>query len=191
MRHQLQVLACAILAVTAAALAGPATASAQNPPPATPQPTPMTTAAFANAVGKKVYVTTLDGWRHKGRLQTVPPDSITLGVGKATPQIALNQVATIKRESHRMRNSMLIGLGAGVALFLEIGFHAEDGDEPALIASIPLGLGAGAGVGIFLNHLKRDSDLLFDRNRKPTTTVSLAPIVSPTRKGIALSVSWR
>ncbi len=53
-----------------------------------------------------------------------------------------------------------------------------------------LGAAAGVGVGAIINSAKKNSDVLYDA-RRSTTTMSLAPILSPTHKGAAFSMTWR
>ena len=60
--------------------------------------------------------------------------------------------------------------------------------QTLMVAGVSAAIGAGIGA---LNHLSHKSeDVLYfaARDRK---TMSLAPIVSPTRKGVAFSMSWR
>jgi len=126
-------------------------------------------------------------------LQSVTPGSITLATGHTNAQIALDQVQAIKRVSHRTRNGLLIGLGVGIIPTLGPFGDSESGAATALHFLVPpvVGLAAGALVGALLDHAKRDSDLVYYKGRKPTTTFGVVPILSATRKGFALNMSWR
>jgi hypothetical protein len=52
-----------------------------------------------------------------------------------------------------------------------------------------LGAAGGVGIGAIVKAASGHGRVLYDRRR--TTTVSFAPILSPTRKGMAFSMSWR
>lgn len=54
------------------------------------------------------------------------------------------------------------------------------------------GLGAlfGVGIGAINNSASKSGDLLYDARRNPKT-LAFAPILSPTRKGVAFTLTWR
>jgi hypothetical protein len=65
--------------------------------------------------------------------------------------------------------------------------HARTPPEPNPPS---LGAAAGLGLGAILNEAKKNGDVLYDA-RRSTTTLALAPIVSPRHKGLALTMTWR
>jgi hypothetical protein len=117
------------------------------------------------------------------------------GVITAVP---FDQIARIEKSSHRLRNGALAGLisGAGLGLGIWAGACSESGDGEdavflALATGVWAGIGAGAGVGIgaLVNMAKKPGDVLYDAPRR--ITMSVAPILSKTQKGVALSLTWR
>jgi hypothetical protein len=91
----------------------------------------------------------------------------------------------------------LIGLaaGAGLGFAAMAGICADEYCYPSDYFLVPgfyggLGAAAGVGIGALLNAGHRSSDVLYDA-RRSTRTVSVAPILSPTRKGMAFSMTWR
>jgi hypothetical protein len=115
-----------------------------------------------------------------------------MSVDRGAPTfVPFDQVVKVQRVTHRVRNFLLIGLGVGLAT----GAWAErPGDDTAPFTLTGffggIGAGAGAGIGVFLNVLHRHGDVIYDA--KPRTTImALTPILSPTRKGVALSMTWR
>jgi len=145
------------------------------------------TPSLAQAVGRTVRVTTVDGLTRKGRLTATAPTTIAVD----GDPVSLKNVATVEKVSHRVRNGMLIGLTTG--LVLGLGATIACGDEgecdPTPVAVLGgIGAGVGAGIGALMNI--GDKDLLFKAGKR-TTSFAIAPIVSPTRKGVAFRVSWR
>jgi hypothetical protein len=104
----------------------------------------------------------------------------------------------VEKSTHRVRNGALIGLAAGAGFGVLLGVAYCSGDEycePYAAAKAGLvygGLGAAAGaaIGGILNAARESGDVLYD-SRPTTPTVSVAPILSPTRKGALLSMTWR
>lgn len=155
------------------------------------------TAAFRNAVdGKTVWMTTTDGVRQKGRVIQVTGTDL-IWSGKRTTPIPFSQIARIEKVSHRVRNSVLLGLAAGAGLQLLLTIQSYYPDESCLMATFLcaggvalIGVGVGTGVGL-VNHATRgDQDVIYDAQRRRLST-TVVPIVSPARKGIGIAVSWR
>ncbi len=185
----------------ALAVFAPSVAAAQTPvvsvPTAGSALAPLLTVpAFARlAQGKNVWITTSDGVRQKGLVTTLSPTGLTLGSGSGTP-IPFGQIVKVQEVTHRIRNGVLIGLAAGEAVGLLLWTAECDGDcsqgEILALSSLFAGMGAGtgAGIGALVHAINRNGDVIYDVKRQ-TTTVALAPILSPTRKGVAFSMTWR
>jgi hypothetical protein len=111
--------------------------------------------------------------------------------GHQHASLPLDQIVTIVEVSHRIRNGMVNGLAAGmsVGLLSYLGNDCFGGPDcgARFWGYTGLGVGAGALVGALMNKNK-DRDLLYDTGRK--TTLSFAPIISPTKRGLAFSMTW-
>jgi hypothetical protein len=144
--------------------------------------------------GKNVRVTA-DGVRRRGRVTSASPSGLVLIEDDAPTTIPFNQIMRVEKTPHRLRNGTLIGLAAGAGLGMlmakECGFGEGDGE---CIVWLPIfaGIGAGAGVGLgaIFNSANKGGDVLYDA-RRSSRTMTLAPILSPTRKGVAFSMTWR
>jgi predicted cobalt transporter CbtA len=102
----------------------------------------------------------------------------------------------LKGPSHAVRNGALWGLaaGAGVGLASITVGACEDcpGYAYLMVPGFWAGIGAaaGAGIGAIVRAAHHD-DRIASNSHRTTTTVSLAPILSPKRKGVAFSMTWR
>lgn len=174
-------------------LAIPHLATAQTAPAAGSAPAEfLSSAAFKKLVdGKQVVVKTTDG-RVFEEVFTVSSNTL---VAQGFTAIPFEQISSVSKASFRIRHHTFIGIGVGAVvggvLACRDGF-CSDGPYWLLGAMFGGGVGAGigAGVGGILNHINRDKDLIYDANRR-TTTMAIAPILSPTRKGVAFSMTWR
>jgi hypothetical protein len=188
-RGAVSLLRVAVLS-TGLALFGSSFASAQTPAPGS---IPL----FARQLqGKNVWITA-DGVRVRGRVASLSSTGLALVEDGAPTTIPYDKIVRVEKSTHRLRKGAWIGFasGAGLAAVVGIGLCVEDdcaGWEPLVLAGFYGGLGAAAGVGIgaIVNEAKKHGDVLYDARRK-TTTMSLAPILSPTRKGLAFSMTWR
>jgi hypothetical protein len=145
--------------------------------------------------GKNVWITA-DGARVRGMVTSLSATGLVLVEDGAPTTIPYTKIVRVEKSSHRLRNGAWIGFAAGAGLAIPLGIAACDGDcagwEFLLFSGYYGGLGAAAGVGIgaIVNASKKSGDVIYDA-RRSTTTVSLAPILSPTRKGLAFSMTWR
>jgi hypothetical protein len=178
------------LLAIAVMIASPAAAQAQSGSAAAGTPAMVPgTPAFAQLVeGKTVRVTTADGHQQRGKAGSLSQTGMVVG---ATP-VSFAQITRVDKVSHRVRNYGLLGLAAGVSAGLAFQFNSEcDGDAecgPVVSAFGAIGAGTGFALGAILNHTGRDVIYIAG---KRTATLAAAPIVTPTRKGLALSVTWR
>jgi hypothetical protein len=150
------------------------------------------TPAFAEQVaGRTVRITTTDGVRRKVRVLSLTKTEMVVVGGTPVP---FARTALVEKVSHRVRNSTLIGLAAGLVAGTAATVACGDPGEcdPGLVLYVGGGIGAGAGaaVGAIWQASRGDRDVIYDA-RKRTTTMGFSPIVSPTRKGLAFSMSWR
>ena len=150
-------------------------------------------ATFAQAVhGREVWITTSDGSRLKARVVAVAPTGLrvtgTSGQGRA---LRFEEIARLQEVSHRLRTHMIVGLSVGTGIGLLGATACEGGCGAAVLATYAgVGLGIGALNGAIGNAANRDNDLIYDAGLR-TTTLAIAPVLSPTRKGVAFTMTWR
>ncbi len=161
------------------------------------QPSFLTTPTFARMVeGKTIRITTSDGTRHEGRLIAQTRAGLTVEGGSSTP-VPFDRIATVEEVSHRQRNDVLKGTLIGFGSFFGLGALVQWscwGDECAAnlgpaFAFGAIGAGVGAGFGALVARTHRGMGVIYQAPHR--TTMSLAPILSPTRKGMAFSMTWR
>ena len=201
MTHRLASLQRAALLSGALVFSTSALVSAQTPGSApsvgaADEPTFLGTPAFANMVhGKNVWITA-DGVRREGHITSFSTSALTLVEDGATYTIPFKQIMRVEKTAHHLRKGTLIGLvaGAGLGLASAAGLCADEycyASDYVLFTVFYGGIGAAAGVGIgaIVKAVSKHGQIIYDARRQ--TTVSLAPILSPTRKGVALSMTWR
>jgi len=187
------------LCVLASAVASGQTTAPASPCGQTTETTLLSSPAFARQVLRKnVWLTTSDCVRRKGRVKALTPAGMTVA-GLTDGPVPLDRIVRVEKVTHRVRNGAIVGF---VVAFLPglaavSAGYCEDvgcsgGGQVAGLASLYglIGAATGAAIGGALNAHKRERDILYDARRR-TTTVSLAPILSPTRKGLAFSMTWR
>ena len=178
--------------------------------PAWAQITALGTDAFAHKVkGKEVWITTSDGQRHRGVIKDFSPTAIVMSAAPVYtwnpnhvlvttradgPEFAFDHVVRIDEVSHRLRNGIVTGAIIGTALWLPAAvlYGCGEGDGVVCAGWFAADVGAGVAVGAAIGKLMNrnpNRDLLYDSGRR--TTVAVAPILSPTRKGVAFSMTWR
>ena len=176
------------LSFMAIALAGPA--AAQTSPADQANLAFLRSAEFQQLVkGKQMRVTTTDGQLHRGEVASLSTATVTVGGA----QVPLGQISTVEKVTHRLRNGILAGgivgaaLGAGASLSCK---GESECDATPLLVMSAIGVGLGAGIAALMNL--GDRDVIYDaKKQKHKTTIALAPIVAPTRKGVAFGMSWR
>jgi hypothetical protein len=140
----------------------------------------------------KVRVIANTGVRREGYLVSLTDSEVVLEQQGQSLTIPLGEVRRVEKATHRVRNGLAWGAIGGYV----IGYVAScgGGDEGhcwpemgAMVAGI--GAAAGAATGLFQNRSKRTQDSIYER---PGTAASLtvAPLLSPRRTGVALSVGW-
>jgi len=117
------------------------------------------------------------------------------GSRRTAVSVPFNQVVTVRKVIHRTRYGALIGLAAGIALGAVVPAPAncghtncQGGAFMALYGGI--GAGIGAALGGAVTAASGDLDVLYDA-RRGTKSMTIAPILSPSRKGVAFKIAWR
>lgn len=182
-------------------LLGSSIAAAQAPAPAPRGSSTSSSSSvpmFAQQLaGRNVWITA-DGARLRGVVTSLLPTGLVIEEDGAPTTIPYSKIVRVEKSSHRLRNGTLIGLAAGAGLGLAFGAAWCGGDEycePGAVAALTawyagLGAAAGVGIGAIVNSAKKSGDVIYDA-RRSTTTMALAPILSPTRKGMAFTMTWR
>ena len=145
---------------------------------------------------KEVWITTANGARLKGRVVSVTATGLTWSREPSKP-VTFGQIVKVELVSHRVRNGVLIGLGVGAGLQVLLTVASVYPDESCLMPTFMctggvalIGVGAGTAAGIALNANRGDQDVIYDAKRR-TISTRVEPVVSPTRKSLAVTISWR
>jgi hypothetical protein len=149
--------------------------------------------------GQQAWITTADGGREKAYVVSLAPSGVTIAdTARTTREIAFDRVVKVETVTHWRRNRLIrggvIGFSAGfgsTALLLATCW--DDECEPSLAPAVgfgALGAGIGVGIGALMNLHGHASDVVYDA-RRATRTFTVAPILSPSRKGVAASITWR
>ena len=190
----------AISAVLVALAAPSALAQVPVPvAPATPAQSAFLGTTFSTVVsGREVWITTSNGSRLKVRVGSVGPTGLSVTETNGQGQtVRFDEITRIQKVSHRLRTGTIVGLavGAGLGWLGTVACGIDTYGDPSCFASFLLtytGIGAGIGAlaGAIRNHANRDDDTIYVAGVR-TTTVTFAPILSRSRKGAALSITWR
>ena len=145
-------------------------------------------------VGDTVWVTDAQGREIKGQVQGL--DAASLKLTARTPlSFAAADVRVIQeRRPDSVKNGALIGMGAGMAVgivsMLTLDF---EGCTFGCVAAV-LGYsgGIGAGVGALVDAMIPGNKQAVYRapGSQPTVRLSLAPLITRARKGVAVSVRF-
>lgn len=159
-------------------------------------PGPKDPAAFARVVpGRKVRITRPDGFRREGIVQSISPTAVVVMFGDAEMSLPFSQIEQVETVPNRFKKGAIIGLvvGAGIGLVgtLACGEECQSAESVAIVG-VYSGLGAvtGLGIGALVHAARPHGDVVYDAKSR-TTTIAFAPIVSPTRKGLAFTMTWR
>ena len=108
--------------------------------------------------------------------------------------IRFEDISRMEKVTHRIRTHSLIGLGIGAGFGL-LGAAFCDGEEGCFATGFAVYAGIGTAIGAvngaIKNSLNKDDDLIYEAGVRTTTTLTFAPILSRTKKGVAFTVSWR
>ncbi len=140
----------------------------------------------AEAAGKTVRVSLADGARRHGRFVSLSTSELLLRDGGQDIRYPLDQVVLVETAHHTPRNLALVGFGVGLAAGIPID-RALDFDGALAFAMPFIGTGAGALIGVLMDMAAADQHVVYAAT---TTTVRVAPTLTPTRAGGTLTVRW-
>ncbi len=147
-------------------------------------------------LGDTVYVTDAGGRKHTGKLIDLSDGSLLLETGQGPRDIPRANVRSVAvREHDSLRNGALVGLVAGVLAggVLAASICREDGCEGGgVVLGVALYGAMGAGIGAGIDALTPGRKVVIYRaqpgDRSPT--VSISPVLTPRRQGLAVSVGF-
>jgi hypothetical protein len=151
-------------------------------------------------VGDTIWVTDAQGREIKGKIRDLGPSALTLDSGTAAIVQADAVRLIVERKPRPIARGALWGLGIGAAAGLALGIAVvagcDDGDECAGAILVLGGLfgGWGAGTGAVIGALIPGKTLVLYRAPGATgassARFSLAPVITPRHKGVAVSFSF-
>ena len=144
--------------------------------------------------GETVLVTDGAGREVRGTVTDLSPSSLALRVGGARRTFLETDIASIQQRrpdplSNGAKWGFVVGAGLGVLGGITIASEYEGSSGTALIPMLALvygGIGAGAGAGIDAMH--SSEQVIYGRRGTPAK-VTLRPILSPGRRGLAASIA--
>ena len=148
-------------------------------------------------LGDEVWVKGHDGKEIKGKLTEVSPTSLEILSGGRDVAFGVETVKTIStRERDGLANGAWIGfgVGAGLGLLGAIGYcFGADVDNCAggAVGAFALHTGVGVAIGLGIDALVPGRKIeIYRAASRPSARLSLAPILSPTKMGVAVSVRF-
>jgi len=143
-------------------------------------------------VGDTVWVTDAQGREIKGRIRGLSATSLLLDGGGSPQDFQAARVGTIRvQQPDSLANGALIGLAAGAVAGALVWRAVCDGEAACAVVGALLGAGAGVGIGAGIDgliHGKRD--VYRAPGASGNARFSLAPVVTPHTKGVAVSFSF-
>ena len=148
--------------------------------------------------GEEVSVTDATGVVTVGRIAELSSSVLRLRVNSTTRDLSESDVKTITQSRpDSLMNGTLIGagVGAGVGVGILAGFCGGDYDcagnpgEVAGYIALYSGIGAAAGAGIDA-LIKGRQTIYLGGHRVSLHLSDVRPIISPTRKGVSMSLSF-
>ena len=149
--------------------------------------------------GDTIWVTDAQGLEIKGKVQSLSPESLRLDSAGGSLELGTDRVASIStRPKDGLRNGVLWGALAGfVGGALSCGANPQcAGDEAGAGMAAGLGIvgaGVGAIVGAVVDGAMKPPKITVYRapsGAPAQTRVSVAPMVGPRAKGLALSFTF-
>jgi len=135
--------------------------------------------------GDTVWVVDAQGHEVKGKLHELSSTSLTMDSwGRKTFQAEAVRLVKQKK-AHPFGRGALIGFGAGALIALAL--IAQEPDEASGVEPLILGgIGAGVGIGVAALIPRKEFVLYRAPGSSNPGSVSVAPVVAPRARGIAL-----
>lgn len=161
--------------------------------------------AFGHEAPRAVIVIDEAGIEASGRLVLLTADELTIAVDDGRNQtFPRSRVNAVFQRGDSVKNGALIGFLAGAAMGL--GARNDEGcwnaqltvrrectatEKVGFTAGVSLVLGGiGAGIGALLDKLNPGRRLLYERPKVPPTIISVKPLLTASRVGLSMGMSW-
>jgi outer membrane lipoprotein SlyB len=146
--------------------------------------------------GDNVRVTDTNGREMEAKVDRLSASSISLLVDGQAQTLEEGDILSIRqRKEDRLSNGARNGFISGAAFGLLVGLsvQAYAGGNAGLVAAAAIGYGAiGAGIGVGIDAMITRDRIIYDgRARTSPPRVSVAPFVTPERKGVAVSLGFK
>jgi hypothetical protein len=157
-------------------------------------PAPALAQARELAPGRTVWITTLDGIVHRGRVAGDTPDAITLSIDGATTTVARSDVRRIEARDSTADGVVKGAIGLGITGAVGSGYLAYatcEGGNCALytvqigLVGAAMGAAVGAVAGGLIDAVIPGRQVLFERQ-----TLTIVPVVTGTSRSVAVTVRW-
>jgi hypothetical protein len=140
-------------------------------------------------VGDTVWVTDAQGREVKGKIRDLSATSLLLDAGGSPQGLEAARVSTIRvQQPDSLKNGALIGLVAGAVAGPLVAAAMCEGEAGCVL----LFGGAGVGIGVAIDAARGGKKVLAYRapGASGSARLSIAPVITPRTKGVALSYSF-
>jgi len=150
-------------------------------------------------VGDTIWVTDAQGREIKGKIRDLSATSLLLDAGGTPQDLQAARVATIQLQpKDSLKNGVLWGALAGfVGGALSCLLNPQCGGDDEIASAVSRGLAivgaaAGAGIGAGADAAIKGPKLVIYRGAgtQSAARFSLAPLIAPRHKGVALSIAF-
>ena len=146
---------------------------------------------------QRVWVTAADGRVVTGKLVVFSASRVVVRKDGADTSIAFGDVRRIDVPD-LLDNGIRIGAITGAVLYggMSIAFvqgfcdHDCAGGAVFVVFSAGFGAALGAGMGALIDHLHKNREAIYIASSS-SPSVRFAPLLTPTRAGMGVSVRWR
>ncbi len=147
---------------------------------------------FVLEPGADIRVVGIDGKTVAGTFETISGASLALTVHGARVSLEQDRILCIRQRrddslGNGARNGFIVGAALGLLGGLAI--HSEGGSAAFIPATTLMYGGIGAGVGVGIDALIRSERTVYDAHARHAS-LSIAPVVVRTRKGVAVTVGF-
>lgn len=178
-----------LLAVMAAGITMPSPSAAQERAEASA--TSFHELPLRLSLGDRITVTDNAGRALQGSLVDLSPSALSVLADGVQYELQETDVASIRqRRPDSVKNGAWTGFFVGVAVAAASLNDTEAGHYPGIVLAVA-GLygGAGAGIGALLDLSRTGSHVVY-KTRGSARSVSVAPLLSRDRQGVAVSLGF-